>query len=208
MQLGGRLKDQDVSILIDSGSTHSFVCQQLVAKLHLPEESTAPIQVRVANGEVMLCQTSIIQAIWSIHHYQFQMDLKILPLAVYDIILGMDWLEQFSPMEVHWCQKWMLIPYQGEPILLQGLSKGVEEKFLIHVTEVDDSSINTSAPELPSAITALLQQFAGVMSPPVELPPVRNCDHSIPLIAGAHPVYIRPYRFAPALKDEIEHQVT
>lgn len=102
----------------------------------------------------------------------------------------------------------MLIPYQGEPILLQGLFKGVEEKFLIHVTEVADSSINTSAPELPSAITALLQQFADVMSPLVELPPVRNCDHSIPLIVGAHPVYIRPYRFAPALKDEIEHQVT
>lgn len=32
-------------------------------------------------------------------------------------------------------------------------------------------------------------------------------DHDIPLIPGATPVSIRPYRYPPALKDEIERQV-
>jgi tRNA A37 N6-isopentenylltransferase MiaA len=27
------------------------------------------------------------------------------------------------------------------------------------------------------------------------------------LIPGARPIFVRPYRYAPALKDEIEHQV-
>jgi hypothetical protein len=37
--------------------------------------------------------------------------------------------------------------------------------------------------------------------------PPRACTHTIPLIPGATPFAIRPYRYAPALKYEIEQQV-
>jgi len=40
------------------------------------------------------------------------------------------------------------------------------------------------------------------------MPPPRFCDHVIPLITGATPVNVRPYRYPPAIKDEIEKQVT
>ena len=46
-----------------------------------------------------------------------------------------------------------------------------------------------------------------VSTPSSELPHVRGCDHSIPLVPGAAPIAIRPYIFAPHLKDEIEKQV-
>jgi hypothetical protein len=39
------------------------------------------------------------------------------------------------------------------------------------------------------------------------MPPVRSCDHVIPLVSGASPVNIRAYRYPPTLKDEIERQV-
>lgn len=39
------------------------------------------------------------------------------------------------------------------------------------------------------------------------LTPSRACDHEIPLIEGAQPIFIRPYRYLPKLKDEIERQV-
>lgn len=41
----------------------------------------------------------------------------------------------------------------------------------------------------------------------MELPPQHDCDHAIPLIEGATPVNVQPYRCPPALKDEIESQV-
>lgn len=63
-------------------------------------------------------------------------------------------------------------------------------------------------PLCPPEIQKLLQQFDDVFAPPTGLPPVRACDHQIPLVPGAKPVYIRPYRYAPALKDEIERQIT
>jgi hypothetical protein len=46
-----------------------------------------------------------------------------------------------------------------------------------------------------------------VLSPPDSLPPKREYDHEIPLVEGARPVTIRPYRYPPALKDKIETQV-
>lgn len=122
MQLWGILFHGDINILIDSGSTHLFISQQLVAKLAIPVEETISIQVRVANGQVMQCHTSVIQTLLSIQDHHFQMDFKVLHLTLYNVILGMDWLEQFSPMQVHWCHKWMLIPYQGRTMLLQGVS--------------------------------------------------------------------------------------
>jgi len=57
------------------------------------------------------------------------------------------------------------------------------------------------------SVSTLLTEFSSVFAPVSGLPPARDCDHSIPLVAGAKPVYIRPYRYPPALKDEIEKQI-
>jgi hypothetical protein len=51
----------------------------------------------------------------------FTADLRVLPLHSYDMILGIDWLEQHSPMHVHWKQKWMSIPHHGSQAFLQGI---------------------------------------------------------------------------------------
>jgi hypothetical protein len=53
----------------------------------------------------------------------------------------------------------------------------------------------------------LLHQYDSLFATTTELPPRRSCDHVIPLILGATPVHSRPYRYAPALKNEIEKQV-
>lgn len=64
-----------------------------------------------------------------------------------------------------------------------------------------------SSPALPGAVQQLLADFHDLFRPPNSLPPSRHCDHEIPLIDGAQPVFVRPYRYPPKLKDEIEHQV-
>jgi hypothetical protein len=59
----------------------------------------------------------------------------------------------------------------------------------------------------PVEVQQLIQAYSGLFDPPTQLPPSRSCDHSIPLVPGAAPVYSRPYRFSPAIKDEVEKQV-
>lgn len=131
----------------------------------------------------------------------------MLPLQSYDMILGMDWLESFSPMKVHWCHKWMVIPYQNSTPVLQGILPEFAEELLIQITSVQLQPSSAHAGALPDDIAKLLVQFDVVFSTPTSLPPVREYDHSIPLIFGARPFNIHPYHYPPSLKDEIERQV-
>jgi tRNA A37 N6-isopentenylltransferase MiaA len=52
-----------------------------------------------------------------------------------------------------------------------------------------------------------VDSFASLFEQPTALPPSRSFNHSIPLVPGAQPVFVRPYRYPPNLKDEIEKQV-
>jgi hypothetical protein len=100
------------------------------------------------------------------------------------------------------------ITYHNSPVVLLGSDHTQFEEVLIHISQVSHPVITSAAPALLPEISALLHKFAVVFSAPVALPPVRSCDHSIPLVAGAQPVNIRPYRYPPSLKDEIEKQVS
>jgi hypothetical protein len=53
----------------------------------------------------------------------------------------------------------------------------------------------------------LLQSYSDIFVDKVCFPPPRAHNHSIPLVPGARPVLVRPYRYSPALKNEIESQV-
>lgn len=163
--------------------------------------------VRVANGEGMHCTAAVSQAVWTMQGCEFVQDLKVLPLQFYDLILGMDWLESFSPMKVDWKHKWMVVPYKGGSAILQGICPGESDELLIHITAAPAVHESDNGQLKHPAVTALLEQFKHVFSAPTGLPPARACDHSIPLVPGAQPVNIRPYRYPPHLKDEIEKQV-
>jgi hypothetical protein len=121
----GQIQQLPILILLDSGSSTSFISQELVTRLSVLPVQCNPFFVRVANGQTMQCVSLLRGAVWTIGNYQFQHDLKILPLGHYDIILGMDWLQLFSPMKVDWRRRWFAIPYSGTTVLLQGISPDV-----------------------------------------------------------------------------------
>jgi hypothetical protein len=73
----------------------------------------------------------------------------------------------------------------------------------IFATKDKSAVIDNAPPEIQN----LLSQFADIFATKVSYPPPRSFYHSIPLLPGARPVHIRPYRYAPHLKDEIEAQV-
>lgn len=101
------------------------------------------------------------------------------------MVVGMDWLESFSPMRVDWAQKWLIIPYQGSFVLLQGNTLGVPADTVIELLFMESASSIGSSPASHHAIQALVQQFSSVFAEPQGLPPSRDCDHAIPLVEGA-----------------------
>jgi hypothetical protein len=180
------------------------VASQLASISSLP----TPLSVKVANVQVMDCSAQIMQAEWSVQDFLFTTDLKVIALATYDMILGMDWLEMHNPMKVHWQQKWLSVPYHGSTAMLYGNRSEIPAGTVIHLCEVKVSVTPSEvSAQIPPEVQDLIQQFAELFSVPTELPPPRACEHSIPLIEGAAPVQVGPYRYAPKLKDEIEKQI-
>lgn len=206
MQFKGSLGGKDLLIRVDSGSSHSFLSSAFAQDLPNLKTLARPMTVRVADGGTVVCTAELQCAEWIVQGHSFHSSLRILQLGSFDMIVGMDWLEAFSPMKVDWRCKWMSIPHGPSHVLLQGLLPNSDQSPLLHLCHIA-SSTNTADSPIPPPIQELLVEFAHLFEEPSDLPPRRQCDHQIPLIPGAPPVAVRQYRYKPALKDEIEKQV-
>lgn len=116
MRLHGWVQDREVLMLVDSGSSHSFVCEALAEHLQGVQAAKNPLSVRVANGGMMRCSQELSVCQWRTHGVTFRTDLKVLPLGCYDIILDIDWLAQHNPMQVHWREKTMSFEYGNQRV--------------------------------------------------------------------------------------------
>jgi hypothetical protein len=202
IQFQGTILGYPVAVLVDSGSSASFLVAS-VANLRTPMASS----VKVANGHLLRCTSIILGYQFHLGEHIFQHDPRVLPLESYDLILGMDWLEMHSPMEVHWKSKWLSFPLNGEQVILQGLTAPHDSDVVVQLLAVDVHDSSDMAEELPPEISAILAQFPQVFMVHTSLPPKPACGHAIPLISGATPVNVQAYHYPPSLKDEIERQV-
>jgi hypothetical protein len=61
--------------------------------------------------------------------------------------------------------------------------------------------------DLPLELQQLIQQFSDLFLDPTGAAPSTTLTHSIPLVSGVQPFRMKPYRYTPAQKDEIEKQI-
>jgi hypothetical protein len=47
-------------------------------------------------------------------------DFNVLPLPYYDMIVGIDWLESRSPLQIDWLKRWMVFNQGGTDVQLHG----------------------------------------------------------------------------------------
>jgi hypothetical protein len=89
---------QVLLIFFDSGSSHTFLNSNMFHLLPLQPIQTHPMQVKVANGQVIQSNTEVKGLQWWIQGCTFVTDARIVELGAYDLILEMDWLEAHNPM--------------------------------------------------------------------------------------------------------------
>ncbi|CAD6256357.1 unnamed protein product [Miscanthus lutarioriparius] len=131
VQLIGTIHQVPVQILIDSGSSSSFVNQSLLSQLPDVQLLSAPSSVQVAGGGRLVSQSVLVDVPWTVDGCTFRSNFRTLPLANFDVIIGMDWLEEHSPMQVDWRRKWLAVPHDGQVRILQGLSPALPQHELI-----------------------------------------------------------------------------
>jgi hypothetical protein len=100
LQLKGWLNGHQVLLLVDSGSTVSFVNRKLAASLSGITATPVPLRVKVADDRELVCNEEILNCQWSTQGHQFHSNYKLLSLGVFEIILGQDWLYHHSPMNI------------------------------------------------------------------------------------------------------------
>jgi hypothetical protein len=221
MRLIGVLKNQQVIILIDSGSTHNFLDSKLAALLGLMPKSEEVIRVKVANGQEIVSSGRNDGVPLKLQGTQFHIDFFVLPLAGCDVVLGIHWLRILGPILWDFTALTMEFTYFGKKCLLKGIQPGFNwclqdpstfklssqksKGVLLHlISAFADVGLASVTMVDSGPLADLLQKYAAVFQEPKQLPPPRQHDHSIPLLEGTQPVSARPYRYPFYQKEEIE----
>ena len=216
------IADVEVVLLVDGGSTHNFIQQQLVEKLGLPSISTTPLRVMVGNGQQLSCSCMCQAVAINIQNNTFIVDLYILPISGANVVLGVQWLKTLGPvltdyntLSMQFFSDDRIIKLQGDldaklhlltPVQLRRLNRTQGDALFYHITLLSNSTPSLPQ-EFPAPIQDLLLRFEALFTTPSTLPPARATDHHIHLIPQATPVNVRPYRYPHYQKQEIEQQV-
>ena len=79
-------------LLIDCGSTHSFLSPKCLRKLRLDQYPIKPMTIELADGNKVVSKHTVGTLEFELGGKTTSAYFRTLPVGVYDGILGMDWL--------------------------------------------------------------------------------------------------------------------
>lgn len=219
IKVWGSIKGKRMSILIDSGSTHSFLSQTVVKQLKLKTGNCHDTTITVANGNKLSCNQVIEGAKWQMAGKVFTGKFHVIPVGGYDMILEVNWMKLVSPVVFDFGHNSITINWRGEKVELSSSSQETTTKILLtnSVEKFDqeeayflcqvvgkEEAVEDACAQVPTEILELLHQYDDLFDEPKGLPPPRAHDHLIPLKEGSVPVSSNPYRSPYIQKSEIE----
>ncbi|KAF5450138.1 hypothetical protein F2P56_030513 [Juglans regia] len=217
MRLKGWIGCIQVVLLVDSGSTHSFVDPSIAQTAKLVVDKARKLAVKVANGQLVQGLGHCSKAKIKVQGISFYPSFYVLPLGGCDVVLGVDWLETLGTIAWNFHELSMKFLYLGKNVELLGLklegltlAKGEKSMltsmqrgkglFLQLVSETNVLRTLGGGDKMQQ----LISQFAQVFEIPKGLSPSRPQDHRIPLKEGTQSITARPYRYPHYQKSEIE----
>jgi len=203
-----RIENHDLTVLIDSESTHNFISERIVNWLQLPVIPTKPFNVKVANGNPLKCQGRFENIQVLLQGIPFFLTLYALALCGLNLVLGVQWLEQLGVVACDWKKMTIEFRWNNQIQKLQGIdAQHIQSASLKDVSKelrqgysMFAICLQTEAELLVNRVKSEMQQllkdFKDIFQAPEQLPPVREIDHTITLKEGTEPVNVRPYRYA------------
>ncbi|RWV81670.1 hypothetical protein GW17_00056890 [Ensete ventricosum] len=92
MKVGGLLKQQPITVLIDTGSTNNFLNSKVAACLALQIEGCNKFDVKVVDGRILNCDQRCPQVKLLLQDQEVVANFFLLPIDEYEAVLGIEWL--------------------------------------------------------------------------------------------------------------------
>ncbi|KAA3469790.1 DNA/RNA polymerases superfamily protein [Gossypium australe] len=211
--------DKSFIVLIDNGSTHSYVACTVSKTLSIESEIAARAMTVVSPlGQSVVVNKLFRNVPFEIQGVVFPADLMELPFGEFDLILGMDWMVKHRA-NLDCTTKRMVLrtPEDKEVVMIRErrnylanvvsalravkmVRKGCKA-FLAFISALD-------AKELTIEEVRTVKEFVDVFPEGLPgLPPDREVEFRIELFPGTTPVSIAPYRMAPKELVELKAQI-
>jgi hypothetical protein len=182
------------TMLVDTGSTHSFIGETTAQRAGMPVQTCPRQTASVANGEHISCPGVLRQAPVVIEGLEFRVELYVMPLAGYDIVLGTNWMAPLGDIVWNVVAGTMAFKHARQDVSWRD------------TTPLPTPRLHAATPVTEPLLDELLDAFEDVFAAPSGLPPTRGRAHHITLKPGSAPVAVRPYRYPATHKDELERQ--
>ncbi|XP_077248532.1 uncharacterized protein LOC143888109 [Tasmannia lanceolata] len=215
------VNNTSVHILVDSGSTLSFISPIFAKELNLtPITLNFPLRIITPLGDDVITNLVCKGCIIKIGGRELLADLVLLEMNDFRVILGMDWLAAYHA-NVDCFHKIVKFAIPGEEeIVFEGVKRPMKkikviaavkaqklinkgcECFLAFM-EKEEVGIELSVSDIP-----VVREFLDVFPDDFELPPHREIDFTIDLVPGTEPISKTPYRMAPAELKELKEQLS
>lgn len=216
-----------VQILLDGGSSDSFIHPRIAQHLKLSIEPARHVRVMVGDGNSMRGEGKVRQISVQVQGHCLQFPAYVIPIAGSDIVLGASWLATLRPHIANYTigESYIKFYYQGHFITLKGTNcviatlaeyhqlqrliqtEAIAECYMMQREDMTPVHIE-GVPMVPEELQSTVQKYWQVFEKPRGLPPVREHEHQITLKDGTEPVKVRPYRYPFNQKNEIEKMVS
>jgi hypothetical protein len=192
LRVTGRIQEMEVSILIDSGSSHNILQPRVASFLQLNVESINPFDVFVGNGETINCSGSCNNILIHINDAIFQVPFMILPIHGADVVLGVQRLSTLGPFLSDYSIPCIQFFHNNKPVTISGANSPTPThasfsqftRYLhtdtiasihsIDVTPIQPSHHTDAIPpgSRDPSIQNLLNKFSTIFSQPKSPPPI------------------------------------
>ena len=213
------LFDTNAHVLVGSGATHSFISREFIERVGIEMKPTeCSMVVSLPSGDSRIANRVYMGSKVTIASHEFEADLIVLDIHVFDIILGMDWLAKHRAT-VDCYRKEVQFSQPGEPEVIFCGERKILSTSLISVTQANKMlrkacqgylvyAIESANSEMQLAEVPVVNELFDVFPEDLPgLPPDREIEFEIELAPGTEPISIAPYRMAPAELKELKVQM-
>jgi predicted aspartyl protease len=116
----GMIGNIEVQVLVDGGSSDTYLQPRIAQFLKVPIEPTPKFQVLVGNGESLTVEGIVRKLQIQVQGHELTVPAYLLPVAGADLILGSSWLATLGPHIADYANLTLKFYQQGKFITLQG----------------------------------------------------------------------------------------